>query len=118
MRICTGLASAELAFFSRLGATSGATNRHGLFQFGCHGYRMQRRSAKRCSIVTSAIHFYGDAASVLELSVFDQTGKSRSEKVMAELFASETNYITFRPEIAPLHPRNPQQQSITGQAKG
>jgi hypothetical protein len=25
--------------------------------------------------------------------------------------------ITFRPEIAPFNPRNPQRQSITGQAK-
>jgi hypothetical protein len=52
MRICTDLASAELTLFSRLGATSGATNRQRLFLFGCHGYIMQRCFAKSCSIVT------------------------------------------------------------------
>jgi len=51
MRICAGLASTELTVFSWLGATSGATNRQRLFLFGCHGYILQRCSAKSCSIV-------------------------------------------------------------------
>jgi len=51
MRICTGLASAELTLFSRLGATGGATNRQSSFLFGCHDYKVQHCSAKSWSIV-------------------------------------------------------------------
>ncbi len=37
MRICAGLASAKLTFFSRLSPASGATNFHGQFLFRFHG---------------------------------------------------------------------------------
>jgi len=53
MRFCAGLTSAKLTLFSRLGATSGATDRQGLFLFGCHSYMMHRCSANKCSIVTT-----------------------------------------------------------------
>jgi hypothetical protein len=54
MRVCTGLASAELTLFPRLSAASRTTNRQGLFPFDCHGYIMQGRSATRCSILISS----------------------------------------------------------------
>ncbi len=124
MRICTRLASTELTLFSRLGATSGATNRQRLFLLGCHGYMLQRCSAKSCSIVnrltselgilpfffavngefglasiagsckqsekTRLLRHESGPAFLFDLSIFDQTLEFRNEKVVAELFASET----------------------------
>jgi len=51
------------------------------------------------------------------VSVFDQTLKSRDEKVHYGTIRERDEVCrTFRPAVVPLHPRNPQQQSTTGQA--
>ncbi len=54
VRIRAGLTGTEFALLSGLCAASGATNRQGLFQFGCHGYIMLRQSATSCSILISS----------------------------------------------------------------
>jgi hypothetical protein len=38
-------------------------------------------------------------------------------RLLTELFERDQIVSAFRPEIVPFHPRNPQQQSITGQAQ-
>jgi hypothetical protein len=49
---------------------------------------------------------------------FAQISTFPNEKILSELFSGETGVCgTFRREIVARNPRNPQQQSITGQAK-
>ena len=52
MRLGAGQPSVELALLSRPGATSGATNKQGLFLFSFHDYMMQDCPATSWSIVT------------------------------------------------------------------
>ena len=51
MRLSAGLPGTQFALLASLGATSGATNCQCCFLLGCHGYRMLRTAATRCSIV-------------------------------------------------------------------
>jgi hypothetical protein len=55
---------------------------------------------------------------MLELSFFDQTGHLRNENVSVRTICERDGvFSTFRPEMVPLNPSNPQQQCITGHAK-
>jgi len=69
MRFRAGQTGAKLTLLSWLGATSGTTNFQGLFRFGFHGYIMQRRWARRCSIVTNYLPkrvSFGEAGEEIE----------------------------------------------------
>jgi len=98
MRIGARLARAKFALFSWLSSASRTTNRQSLLPFGCHGSIMQRRSPTRCTILITS--FLSGPAFLRVLlrtirceffvSVIDQTQALRNEKVIAELFASET----------------------------
>jgi hypothetical protein len=98
MRIGAGLASTKFTLFSWLSSASRTTNRQGLFPFGCHRSMMQRRSSTRCSILISSFILAPPFLPVclrtvrceFFVSVIDQTQELRNEKVIAELFASET----------------------------
>jgi hypothetical protein len=52
------------------------------------------------------------------VSFFEQISTSRNENLFVRtIYKQDGDLRTFRPEIVPLDPRNPQQQSITGHTK-
>jgi len=79
MRICAGLACTELTLFSRLGATSGATNRQSSFPFGCHGYIVHCCSAQSWSIVTSTFNSGPQHSIVFIKTRFSSVSASQNE---------------------------------------
>jgi hypothetical protein len=53
VRLGAGQTGTKLTLLARLGATSGATNRHRFFRLGLHGYIMRVDSIPVWSIVTT-----------------------------------------------------------------
>jgi hypothetical protein len=93
MRVCARQASAKLTLFSRLIATSGATNRQGLFRLVLHNYRVQHRTATRMFNCDQCIHVKTPAFLRVIKTVFSSVSASGNEN-----FRSPEAYLNYFPE--------------------